>query len=58
MSQLGQTCLFDRLVATSGVPRQADILRVIRHVAKVPLTEVVIRSPRRRELTLRRELLG
>src|SRR5260221_8106498 len=36
MSQLGQSRHFDRALLTSGLPRLADILRVIRHVSKVP----------------------
>jgi hypothetical protein len=36
VSEMGQSRRFDRSPTTSGVPRQADILRVIRHVAKVP----------------------
>ncbi len=33
----GQTRHFERTPLTSGLPRLADILRVIRHVAKVPI---------------------
>src|ERR1700694_5204208 len=33
---LGQSRHFDRAPLTSGLPRLADILRVIRHVSKVP----------------------
>jgi hypothetical protein len=33
----GQNRRFDSRPATSGLPRLADILRVIRHVSKVPI---------------------
>jgi hypothetical protein len=36
MSELGQSRHFDRAPPTSGLARLADILRVIRHVSKVP----------------------
>src|SRR5216684_7471090 len=36
MSQMGQSLHFDRAPITSGPPRKADILRVRRHVSKVP----------------------
>jgi hypothetical protein len=39
---LGQSRHFDRAPFTSGLSRLADILRVIRHVAKVPKPEVVV----------------
>jgi hypothetical protein len=39
-SGLGQSRHFDREPLTSGLPRLADILRVIRHVSKVPKAEV------------------
>jgi hypothetical protein len=50
MSEVGQSRQFDAAPLTSGLPRLADILRVIRHVSKVP-AGVIIRSPRRRGLT-------
>jgi hypothetical protein len=40
MSQLGQSRHFDRAPLTSGLPQQADIFRVERHVLNVPATEV------------------
>jgi hypothetical protein len=39
MSAWGQSRRFDRAPLTSGLPRLADILRVIRHVSKVPKNE-------------------
>jgi hypothetical protein len=36
MSAGGQSRHFDRALATSGLPRLADILKVGRHVSKVP----------------------
>jgi hypothetical protein len=35
MSVLGQSRHFDRVPLTSGLPRLADILEVIRHVSNV-----------------------
>jgi len=40
MTGLGQSRHFDRVPLTSGHPRLADILMVIRHVSKVPITEM------------------
>jgi hypothetical protein len=40
MSELGHSRRIDRAPFTSGLPRLADILRVSRHVSKVPATEV------------------
>jgi hypothetical protein len=40
MSRVGQKRRFDRLPVTSGLPRQADMLSVRRHVAKVPAAEI------------------
>jgi hypothetical protein len=40
MSPLGHSRHFDRAPLTSGLPRLADLRRVIRHVAKVPISEV------------------
>src|SRR5450631_448769 len=40
MSLLGQSHRFDRAPITSGPRREADILRVRRHVSKVPTTKV------------------
>ncbi len=37
MSEAGHSRRFDRGPLTSGLPRLADILRVIRHVAKVQI---------------------
>ena len=37
---MGQSRHFDRTPLTSGLPRLADILRVSRHVSKVPIPEV------------------
>jgi hypothetical protein len=37
MSLNGQSRHFDRAPLTSGLPRLADILTVIRHVSKVPI---------------------
>jgi hypothetical protein len=39
MSDWGQSRYFDRAPLTSGLARLADILRVIRHVSKVPLPD-------------------
>jgi hypothetical protein len=39
MSAPGQSRHFDPALMTSGPPRLADILRVIRHVSKVPSTD-------------------
>jgi hypothetical protein len=36
MSAVDQKRRFDRGLTTSGLPQLADILRVIRHVSKVP----------------------
>jgi hypothetical protein len=38
---MGPTRHFDRTPLTSGLPRLADILRVIRHVSKVPNCDIV-----------------
>jgi hypothetical protein len=35
-SEMGQSRRFDRMTATSGLPRRTDILRVGGHVSKVP----------------------
>jgi hypothetical protein len=40
MPVLGQPRHVDRARLTSGLPRLADILRVIRHVSKVPLSDI------------------
>jgi hypothetical protein len=40
MSLPGQSRHFDRAPLTSGLPRLADILSVIRHVSQVPISEV------------------
>ena len=40
MTVVGQSHHFDRAPLTSGLPRFADILRVIWHVSKVPITAV------------------
>jgi hypothetical protein len=40
MSESGQSRHFERAPITSGLPPTADILRVIRHVAKVPEPKV------------------
>jgi hypothetical protein len=40
MSPMGHSRRFDRRPVTSGLPRLAEILRVRRHVSKVPTTEV------------------
>jgi hypothetical protein len=39
MSAPGQSRLFDRGSATSGLPRGTDIVRPLRHVANVPRTD-------------------
>src|SRR5439155_20669073 len=41
---MGQTRHFDRVPITSGLPQQADLLRVRRHVSNVPITEVAFVS--------------
>jgi hypothetical protein len=38
---MGQSRHFDRAPLTSGLPQLADILRVIRHVSKVPTAAIV-----------------
>ena len=40
MSGWGQSRHFDRVPLTTGLPQLAEILRVIRHVSKVPTAEV------------------
>jgi hypothetical protein len=40
MSGLGQKRRFGRAPITSGLPRQADVFIVRRHVSKVPTTDV------------------
>jgi hypothetical protein len=40
MSAPGQTRQFDRAPMTSGLPQQADLLRVRRHVSKVPTPDI------------------
>jgi hypothetical protein len=49
---------FARALITSGLPPQTDILRVLRHVSKVPTAEVVLVANRHvrcsRKLILRR----
>jgi hypothetical protein len=40
MSGLGLSRHFGRRPTTSGLPLETDIVRVGRHVSKVPLTEV------------------
>jgi hypothetical protein len=40
MSLVGQSRHFARAPLTSGLPRLADILRVIRHVSKVPTCDI------------------
>src|SRR4030088_1343960 len=49
MSVQGHSRRFRRPPTTSGLPLQADIIRVCLHVSKVPFSEVnpLIRSPRR-----------
>jgi hypothetical protein len=42
MFALGQSRHFDRAPLTSGLPRLADILRVIRHVSNVPIGDNVL----------------
>jgi hypothetical protein len=39
MSELGQSRHFDRAPLNSGLPQQADIFRVERHVLNVPISE-------------------
>ena len=46
MSLVGQSRHFDRALATSGLPRLSDILRVGRHVSKVPLPDSCIAAKR------------
>ena len=41
MSLVGQSRHFDRPPVTSALPREADILRVIRHVAEVPAADAL-----------------
>jgi len=59
MSALGQNRRFDSRPATSGLPRLADILRVIRHVFKVPilLQKWKVASARMFGETLKREAI-
>ena len=40
MSQMGQKRHCGRAPTTSGLPRSADILRVSRHVSKVPQADI------------------
>ena len=49
MSATGQKRRFDRRPVTSGLPRQADLFRVGRHVSKVPKSEVGLASAARIE---------
>ncbi len=42
VSAMGQSRHFDRAQLTSGLSRLADFLKVIRHVSKVPETDIVI----------------
>jgi hypothetical protein len=54
MSQLGQSRHFDRAPLTSGLPRLADILGVVRHVSKVPEADLKQKG----RLRLRQQPLG
>ena len=38
---MGQSRRFDRLSATSGLPLETDIVRVGRHVSKVPRGDII-----------------
>jgi hypothetical protein len=40
MSEMGHSRRIDRAPFTSGLPRLADILRVGRHVSKVPKADI------------------
>jgi hypothetical protein len=45
---MGQTRHFERAAPTSGLPRLADILRVIRQVSKVPIGDITALQSRLR----------
>jgi hypothetical protein len=50
-SELGQKRHLDRRSATSGLPREADIFRVIRHVSKMPCAVVEDRGTSPNEIS-------
>jgi len=45
MAYVGRQRRFDLRPVTSGLPRRTDILRVRRHVSKVPMHEVAALQP-------------
>src|SRR3981189_1961444 len=51
MSLVGQKRRLDRRSATSGLPREADIFRVLRHVSKVPCAVVEDRGTSPNEIS-------